>query len=63
MRIADGHSGAVLRQEGDRVILPVGLIALYWCHQYKDLIDTHKIFQTPNKSPNMGFMKANGGTS
>ncbi|TWX57626.1 methyltransferase domain-containing protein [Colwellia hornerae] len=60
LRIADGHAGAVLRREGDRVILPVGLIALYWCHQYKDLIDTHKIFQTPNKSPNMGFMKANG---
>ena len=71
LRIADGHPGAVLRREssgfgdksGDRVILPVGLVALYWCHQYKDLIDTHKIFQTPNKSPNMGFMKANGGIS
>ena len=64
LRIADGHPGAVLRREsgigGDRVILPVGLVALYWCHQYKDLIDTHHIFQTPNKNPNMGFMKANG---
>jgi SAM-dependent methyltransferase len=68
LRIADGHAGAVLRREssgsgstmGDRVILPVGLVALYWCHQYKDLIDSHKLFQTPNKSPNMGFMKANG---
>lgn len=68
LRIADGHPGAVLRREssgvngksGDRVILPVGLVALYWCHQYKDLIDTHKIFQTPNKNPNMGFMKADG---
>ena len=68
LRIADGHPGAVLRREsspfggknGDRVILPVGLVALYWCHQYKDLIDDHKIFQTPNKNPNMGFMKENG---
>lgn len=64
LRIADGHPGAVLRREsgisGDRVILPVGLVALYWCHQYKDLIDMHKIFQTPNKNPNMGFMKADG---
>jgi hypothetical protein len=54
----------VLRREpspfGDRVILPVGLVALYWCHQYKDLIDDHKFFQTPNKNPNMGFMKADG---
>lgn len=64
LRIADGHPGAVLRREsspfGDRVILPVGLVALYWCHQYKDLIDTHQLFQTPNKNPNMGFMKSSG---
>ncbi|MFT2091109.1 methyltransferase domain-containing protein [Paraglaciecola sp. 2405UD69-4] len=64
LRIADGHPGAVLRREsspsGDRVILPVGLVALYWCHQYKGLIDTHQLYQTPNKSPNMGFMKAEG---
>lgn len=64
LRIADGHSGAVLRREaspfGDRVILPAGLVALYWCHQYKDLIDSHKFFQTPNKNPNMGFMKEDG---
>jgi len=64
LRIADGHPGAVLKREsspfGDRVILPVGLVALYWCHQYKDLIDTHQLYQTPNKSPNMGFMKPDG---
>jgi len=72
LRIADGHPGAVLRREsgressgfsgqkGDRVILPVGLVALYWCHQYKDLIDKHKVFQRPGADANMGFMKANG---
>ena len=64
LRIADGHAGAVLRREpsanGDRVILPLGLVALYWIHQYKDLIDHHGLYQTPNKSPNMGFMKDNG---
>ena len=64
LRIADGHTGAVLRREssanGDRVILPLGLVALYWIHQYKDLIDHHSLFQTPNKSPNMGFMKQGG---
>jgi SAM-dependent methyltransferase len=64
LRIADGHPGAVLRREsspfGDRVILPVGLVALYWCHQYKDLIDKHNIFQRPGNDPNMGFMKTNG---
>lgn len=64
LRIADGQAGAVLRREksalGERVILPLGLVALYWIHQYKDLIDRHGLFQTPNKSPNMGFMKENG---
>jgi len=64
LRIADGHPGAVLRREstpfGDRVILPVGLVALYWCHQYKDLIDKHNIFQRPGSNSNMGFMTANG---
>lgn len=64
LRIADGHPGSVLRREssidGDRVILPIGLVALYWCHQYKDLIDKHHLHQTPNKNPNMGFMKPNG---
>lgn len=64
LRIADGHPGAVLRREsspfGDRVILPVGLVALYWCHQYKDLIDSHKLFQRPGNNSNMGFMTATG---
>lgn len=60
LRIADGHSGAVIRREDNRVILPVGLVALYWAHQYKDLIDKHQVFQTPNKNINMGFMKADG---
>ncbi len=64
LRIADGHPGAILRREpspfGDRVILPVGLVALYWCHQYKDLIDKYNIFQRPGDEPNMGFMKPNG---
>tara|TARA_R110002012_G_C11673158_1_gene613278 strand:- start:9586 stop:11496 length:1911 start_codon:yes stop_codon:yes gene_type:complete len=64
LRIADGHPGAVLRREsspfGDRVILPVGLVALYWCHQYKALIDTHQLFQSPSQNPNMGFMKGDG---
>lgn len=60
LRIADGHPGAVMRRENNRVILPAGLVALYWCHQYKDLIDLHQLHQSPNKSPNMGFMKDDG---
>jgi hypothetical protein len=38
----------------------LGLVSLYWIHQYKDLIDHHGLFQTPSKSPNMGFMKKGG---
>ncbi|NRA54490.1 MAG: methyltransferase domain-containing protein [Gammaproteobacteria bacterium] len=60
LRIADGHPGAVIRREDNRVILPAGLVALYWCHQYKILIDDYNLFQTPNDSINMGFMKENG---
>lgn len=64
LRIADGHPGAVLRREktlsGYKVILPMGLVALYWLYQYKDLIDEYGLFQTPNKKPNMGFMSADG---
>lgn len=60
LRIADGHPGAVLRREDNRVILPMGLVALYWAHQYKTLIDEHQLFQTPNKTINMGFMKVEG---
>ncbi|WP_417698535.1 methyltransferase domain-containing protein [Psychromonas sp.] len=60
LRIADGHPGAVIRREDNRVILPMGLVALYWAHQYKDLIDKHHLFQTPNKNNNMGFMKEDG---
>lgn len=60
LRIADGHPGAVIRRENGRVVIPVGLVALYWCHQYKILIDEFNIAQTPNVNPNMGFMKADG---
>ena len=60
LRIADGQPGAVIRREDNRVILPVGLVALYWAHQYKDLIDKHQLYQTPNKNSNMGFMKEDG---
>ena len=64
LRIADGYPGAVIRREssafGDRVILPAGLVALYWCHQYKDLIDVHQLYQTTRTDPGMGFMKADG---
>lgn len=60
LRIADGHPGAVIRREDNRIILPMGLVALYWAHQYKDLLDHHEIFQRPGNKFNMGFMKTDG---
>ena len=60
VRIADGHPGAVIRREDNRVILPAGLVALFWARQYKNLIDRDQIFQSPSKSINMGFMKNDG---
>ncbi|WP_298772448.1 class I SAM-dependent methyltransferase [uncultured Shewanella sp.] len=72
LRIADGHPGAVLRHEEDKVILPLGLVSLYWCRQFKPLLDgkyegkhdganegmTIRQNSDPNKG--LGFVKANG---
>jgi len=59
LRIADGHPGAVLRREDDRVILPLGLVSLYWARQYKPLID-QQVQQSNNANRGLGFIKANG---
>ncbi|WP_420839737.1 class I SAM-dependent methyltransferase [Colwellia maritima] len=44
LRITDGHLDAVIRREtslfGDRVILPAGLVTLYWWYYYKGLLPT-----------------------
>ncbi len=60
LRIADGHPGAVARNEENHVIIPLGLVALYWCHQFKPLIDTHQIRQNSDPKKGMGFVKENG---
>jgi len=59
LRIADGHPGAVLRREDDRVILPLGLVSLYWARQYKPLID-QQVQQSSNANRGLGFIKENG---
>ena len=59
VRIADGHPGAVMRREDNRVIIPMGLVALYWARQYKPLIDNN-IQQSAVTSKGLGFIKTNG---
>lgn len=59
LRIAEGHPGAVIKREQQKVALPLGLVALYWIRLYKPLIDHYKIPQH-GQSRGYGFIKNNG---
>jgi SAM-dependent methyltransferase len=59
LRIADGHPGAVLRREDNRVILPLGLVSLYWARQYMPLIRKN-IQQSGDSKKSLGFIKEDG---
>ena len=59
IRIADGHPGGVLRRENGSVILPLGLVALYWARQYKILLDAN-IQQSGNSEKGLGFIREDG---
>jgi SAM-dependent methyltransferase len=59
LRIADGHPGAVLHRDDESVILPLGLISLYWARQYKLLLDAG-IQQSNDPNKGLGFIKKNG---
>ncbi len=59
LRIADGHPGAVVRREENRVILPLGLVALYWARQYKAMLD-EDIQQNSNPNAGLGFVQEHG---
>ncbi|WP_044412423.1 methyltransferase domain-containing protein [Thiomicrospira microaerophila] len=59
LRIADGHPGAVLRYEDDRVILPLGLVALYWARQYMPLLQAG-LQQNSVASKGLAFVKEDG---
>ncbi|WP_177168904.1 class I SAM-dependent methyltransferase [Thalassotalea agarivorans] len=60
LRIAEGHPGAVIEQTDEYVVLPVGLVALYWMKLYKPLIEQYEMQQNSNSSKGLGFIKANG---
>lgn len=56
-RIAEGCPGAVTRRTDAFVEIPLGMVGLYWLKQYKPLLLTHKIPQTPNRRLGLGFAK------
>ena len=60
LRIAEGHPGAVIDQTSEHVVLPVGLVALYWLKLYKPLVDKFEMQQNSNSSRGLGFVKADG---
>ncbi len=60
LRIAEGHPGAVIEQTSEHVVLPVGLVALYWLKLYKPLIDKFEMQQNSNSDRGLGFIKADG---
>lgn len=60
LRIAEGHPGAVIEQNHEHIVLPVGLVALYWMKLYKPLIDRYEMQQNNSNSKGLGFIKSNG---
>ncbi|MDK9759454.1 class I SAM-dependent methyltransferase, partial [Vibrio sp. D173a] len=64
LRVADAHSGAVLDRSDGKILLPVGIVALYWIRQFKRLIDIDiegsGIQQNSNTTKGLGFVKEAG---
>ncbi len=60
LRIAEGHPGAVLERTKEHVVLPVGLVALYWIKLFKPLLDHFEIPQSSNRGKGLGFVKEGG---
>lgn len=60
LRITEGHPGAVIERTQEHVVLPLGLVALYWVKLFKPLIDHFKIPQNSNINRGLGFVKDGG---
>ncbi|WP_018984307.1 class I SAM-dependent methyltransferase [Salinimonas chungwhensis] len=60
LRIAEGHPGAVIERRLGHVVLPLGLVALYWVKLFKPLVDHFKIPQSSNINRGLGFVKDGG---
>lgn len=60
LRLAEGHPGAVLDRTEDHIVLPIGLISLYWLKLFKPLIDQYGMQQNASSNKGLGFIKPNG---
>ncbi len=57
LRIADGSQGAVIDRTEEHVILPFGLIALYWIKLFKPLVLDQGFLQQPSDKIRLSFDK------
>lgn len=55
-QLADGLPGIALAMDDDWVVLPFGVVGLYWLKQYQPLISGHQLLQTPTDR-GYGFVK------
>ncbi|MBF7073409.1 methyltransferase domain-containing protein [Glaciecola sp. MH2013] len=62
LRIAEGHSGAVIHSKStsSMVAIPLGLVAMYWLKLFKPLIDNFNMPQNSNPNKGLGFVKESG---
>ena len=60
LRVAEGHPGAVIDQTNDHVVIPLGLVALYWLKLFKPLVDHHNLLQNSDPNKGLGFIKPKG---
>jgi SAM-dependent methyltransferase len=59
LRIAEGHPGAVLERTDNYVVLPLGLVSLYWMKLFKPLL-AQSVQQSGNSAKGLGFVKPDG---
>lgn len=60
LRIAEGHPGAVIERTDEHVILPMGLVSLYWAKLFKPLVDKFGMQQNNDANKGLGFIKSDG---
>ncbi len=65
LRIADAHPGAAFDRSDGNIVLPLGLVALYWMRQYKRLLDFDAgegrgVQQNSDSNRGLGFVQPDG---
>ena len=61
LRIADGMPGVAQEYDEDNIVLPLGLVSLFWLRQYHRLLNSHfNLQQSSNTNRGLGFVKDDG---